>query len=82
MEPKEYSIDYLKYNFHYLDLKVRPYALFINPDDVPELLPFEPSIPKYVLVVRSNAIEHGKAYLVDRRQLEFENYETNNRPNL
>lgn len=78
----QYSIDYLKYHFHELDLKMRPYALLINPDDVSELLPFEPSIPKYVLVVRSNTVEHGKAYLIDRKQLEFETYETGNRPHI
>ena len=81
MEPKEYRIDYLKWHFHELDLKTRPYALLINPDDI-YLMSFEPSIPKYVLVVRSNAIEPGKAYLVDRRQLEFENYETSSRPHI
>lgn len=78
----QYSVEELKYHIHKMDLAIRPYALFINPDDASDLLPFEPSIPEYVLVVRSNAVEHGKAYLIDRKHLEFENYEIDNRSSL
>ena len=75
----QYSVEEL---IHKADLAIRPYALYLNPDDLANLLPFQPDLSNRVLIVQSELVEKGKAYLIDRKQLEFETYEIGNRPHI
>lgn len=68
----QYSEEEFKYCIHKMDLAIRPYALYINPDDSVNLLSFQPDLSNRVLIVQSELVEKGKAYLIDRKQLEFE----------
>ena len=70
----QYSVEELKYQIHKMDLAIRPYALYLNPDDSVNLLSFQPDLSNRVLIVQSELVEKGKAYLIDRKQLEFETY--------
>lgn len=70
----QYSVEELKYHIHKMDLAIRPYALYLNPDDSVNLLSFQPDLSNRVLIVQSELVEKGKAYLIDRKQLEFETY--------
>lgn len=62
--------DNIKEAIHQADLLLRPSALFINMHDEEEILKAIPDIEEKVALVKTNYVERGKAYLMDRKILE------------
>lgn len=58
------TADFLKH-MHDYDIKMRPYALYCNPDDAKEL---EEHIPETVKLVPLSFVDKGTSYLVDRAE--------------
>lgn len=56
---------------HDYDIKIHPYALYCNPDDVEKL---KEQIPNTVKLIPLSFVAQGVTYLVDRAKCEKEFY--------
>lgn len=64
------DIEQLKMNLHKIDLKLRPQVVFIHTDDYAEVIKAFPDIRERVMLIPTNAIDKGRAILMDRAWLE------------
>ncbi len=55
---------------HKADLLLRPYIIFINPNDKDKILLAMPDIEKSVVLETTNALEQGQAIRINREELE------------
>lgn len=51
---------------HKADLLLRPYIVFINPNDKEKILSAMPDIEKIVVLETTNAVEQGQAIRINR----------------
>ena len=61
----------IKDALHKADLLLRPYIIFINPNDKEKILSAMPDIEKSVVLETTNALEQGQAIRINREELEF-----------
>ena len=59
----------LKQKLKEVDLKLRPYALVVNPDDSKVVLEAIPDIGTEVLFITNPTVPKNKIYLIDRLAL-------------
>ena len=64
------NIDQLKANLHKIDLILRPQIVFVHTDDYAEVIKAVPDIRERVMLIPTNAIDKGRAVLMDRAWLE------------
>lgn len=64
------TTEQLQYELHKIDLILRPQVVFVHVDDYKEVIKATPDIRERVMVIPTNAIEKGRAVIMDRSWLE------------
>ena len=63
------TFDELKGTIEEIDIKMRPMALYINPQDGKKLREYIPDLEYRVLIVPTQFVDPGKALLINREQV-------------
>lgn len=68
------TIDEIKQAIHQADLALRPNIVFVNPSDGKAIKEALPEIEKTIVIQETEAIESGKAIVIEREKLEAWTY--------
>lgn len=64
------TVEEIKRALHKADLALRPNIVFVNPSDAKVIKETLPEIEKTIVVQETEAIESGKAAVINREKLE------------
>ena len=64
------TTEQLQYELHKIDLMLRPQIVFVHGDDYEEVIKAIPDIRERVMLIPTNAVEKGRAVIMDRSWLE------------
>lgn len=64
------TVEEIKRALHKADLALRPNIVFVNPSDAKVIKETLPKIEKTIVVQETEAIESGKAAVINREKLE------------